>query len=198
MSCRFSDSPPVELRSCGTQAVASSHSPCCRHLLKYSNRSRREVTDSVPKGCMSTVTATLLCSVVTTWEALLLPYSQVRLSFLHLKYEGKDVRVHSLANKGNVHKPIKCVTSLEYDCSITPFIKLFWVHTGVEAIDLHFPVPNSMALVFEIPLAALYSYTSFVKHAYTQIYLIFPHFKKHLGYIQVTIYFLSYAWVLQL
>lgn len=55
MSRSFSESPPpVELTSCGTQALASSHSPRCRHLLKYSNRSWREVWDSQPKGCMAT------------------------------------------------------------------------------------------------------------------------------------------------
>uniref|UniRef100_A0A3Q3WHY9 Galectin n=1 Tax=Mola mola TaxID=94237 RepID=A0A3Q3WHY9_MOLML len=52
MPRRFSESPPVELTSCGTEALANSHSPCCRHLLKYSNRSWRDVSDSQPKGCM--------------------------------------------------------------------------------------------------------------------------------------------------
>ena len=86
MSRRFSESPPSELTSCGTQALASSHSACCRHLLKYSNRSWREVSASQPNGCMATFTVTLVCSVVTTGDAPLLPYSRGgRLSFLHLK-----------------------------------------------------------------------------------------------------------------
>lgn len=92
MSRSFSESPPpVELTSCGTQALASSHSPRCRHLLKYSNRSWREVWDSQPKGCMATFDGdALLCSAVTTGEAPLLPYRQRgRSSFLHLKRERK-------------------------------------------------------------------------------------------------------------
>lgn len=87
MSCSFSERLPGELASCGTQALASSHSPCCRHLLKYSNRSCRDVSDSQPKGCMScTASVRLLCSGVTTGEVLQIPYSRGRLRFLHLEH----------------------------------------------------------------------------------------------------------------
>lgn len=86
MSCSFSERLPGELASCGTQALASSHSPCCRHLLKYSNRSCRDVSDSRPKGCMScTASVRLLRSGVTTGEVLQIPYSRGRLRRLRLE-----------------------------------------------------------------------------------------------------------------
>ena len=88
MSRRFSESPPAEFTSCGTQALASSHSPCCRHLLKYSNRSWREVSASQPKGCMVAFIVTLLCSVLTTGEHL---YDHVAKEEDELSSPGTDI-----------------------------------------------------------------------------------------------------------
>lgn len=91
MPCSFSGGPPGVVTSCGTQALASSHSPCWMHLLKYSNRSCRDVSDSQPKGCVASMSSLKLSrSGVTTRDGLQIPHRPGLRGCLHLDPEAHE------------------------------------------------------------------------------------------------------------